>query len=385
MPTNLNFRFDPELFLVNWRAAKDPVLTALYESGAVVNDDTIRQMIANGGNFYTIPQYAPLAFAAPQNYDGNTNVSSTETGDVAQSGVVFSRMKGWLARDFIRDFNRADPMGSITGQVAKWWNKYRQSLMIGLLNAVFAINTDAAWNAHTTNIAAAAGSAAATGNFMGATSIGDAIQAACGDNKGIFGLAVMHSKVATNLANLNLLEFRKYTDAEGITRQLSIADINGLTVVVDDGVPSEIDPLTYQQTSDTAIVAGKTYYTRSGSSPNYTYTAVATPTVANLSTYYEVATFNTKYTTYLLGAGSILRADAPIEHPVEQVRDAITNGGQEQLITRVRETMHPNGFSFAPPVGMAASPADSVLTTTANWSIVADPKTIALAKIVSNG
>lgn len=343
MPTNLNFHFDPELFLLNWQAAVDPTLTALYESGAVVDDATIRQMIANGGNFYTIPQYAPLAdpaSSAPQNYDGNTNVTATETSDVAQSGVVFSRMKSWLARDFVRDFNRADPMASISGQVAKWWNKYRQSLMIGLLNAVFGITGNAAWAKHTTNLAVSSATAAVAANKMGATTVGDAIQAACGDNKGIFSLAVMHSKVAQNLANLNLLEFRKYTDAQGITRQLNIADINGLTVIVDDGVP----------------------------------------TAANAKQASE-----TDYTTYLLGNGAILRADAPIEHPVEQIRDAITNGGQEQLITRVRETMHPNGFSFTPPANMAASPADAVLTAAANWSIVADPKTIAMARIITNG
>lgn len=43
----------------------------------------------------------------------------------------------------------------------------------------------------------------------------------------------------------------------------------------------------YELTEDTDIVSGKTYYTRSGTSPNYTYTAVASPVKASLSTYYE--------------------------------------------------------------------------------------------------
>ena len=43
----------------------------------------------------------------------------------------------------------------------------------------------------------------------------------------------------------------------------------------------------YTLTADTDIVPGKTYYTRSGSDPNFTYTEVATPVKANLSTYYE--------------------------------------------------------------------------------------------------
>lgn len=44
---------------------------------------------------------------------------------------------------------------------------------------------------------------------------------------------------------------------------------------------------TYAITTDTALVTGKTYYTRSGTSPNYTYTKVTTPAVADIATYYE--------------------------------------------------------------------------------------------------
>ena len=43
----------------------------------------------------------------------------------------------------------------------------------------------------------------------------------------------------------------------------------------------------YTLTEDTGIVSGKTYYTRSGTSPNYTYTAVSTPSVSDIGTYYE--------------------------------------------------------------------------------------------------
>ena len=93
-----------------------------------------------------------------------------------------------------------------------------------------------------------------------------------------------------------------------------------------------------------------------------------------------------EYTTYLLGTGAIQRADAPVTNPVETSRDALTDGGTNYLITRIRETMHPNGFSFKKPgSGYTASPTDTQLSTAANWSVVADPKTIALARLVSNG
>lgn len=52
---------------------------------------------------------------------------------------------------------------------------------------------------------------------------------------------------------------------------------------------------TYKQTSDSSVQAGKTYYTRTGTSPNYVYTPVAVPTTADIATYYEVDTSTTTY------------------------------------------------------------------------------------------
>lgn len=47
---------------------------------------------------------------------------------------------------------------------------------------------------------------------------------------------------------------------------------------------------TYKDSPDTALVAGKTYYTRSGDSAPYTYTEVAEPALADIATYYEIDT-----------------------------------------------------------------------------------------------
>lgn len=44
---------------------------------------------------------------------------------------------------------------------------------------------------------------------------------------------------------------------------------------------------TYIKTADTAIVAGKTYYTRSGSAEPYTYTPVTNPVLSDIGKYYE--------------------------------------------------------------------------------------------------
>ena len=67
-------------------------------------------------------------------------------------------------------------------------------------------------------------------------------------------------------------------------------------------------------------------------------------------------------------------------------RDALVNGGEDYLITRMRETLHPNGFSFVlPSSSYTHSPTDAQLAAAANWRLVGDPKGIAMARIITNG
>ena len=61
----------------------------------------------------------------------------------------------------------------------------------------------------------------------------------------------------------------------------------------DDGFGYQKRAAVYELTSDTEVDSAKTYYTRSGSGTSaspYVYTEVASPTKANLGTYYEMTT-----------------------------------------------------------------------------------------------
>lgn len=342
MATYLGYPFDPELFNYNWANAKDPTLTAMFESGAVAANSELAGLIANGSDFYTLPFYKVIG-GTPENYDGKTDITISDPGASAQSGIVYGRAHGWKEQDFIVDYNSgADPMQQVVSQVAKYWQKQRQGIMLKILNAVFSVSASGdfeGWANHTTDISSTS-TTVGEANKMGATTIGDAIQKAVGDNQDAFQLVFMHSKVATNLAGLKLLDYLKYTDANGIERPLRIGTVNGMTVVVDDGCPS---------------------------------TAASSSAAAT-------------YTTYVLGLGALQYAQAPVKNASEIHRESLAGGGYDALITRVRETIHPNGFSFTKPSsGYTASPTDAQISSAANWSIVADPKTIALAKIVTNG
>ena len=149
--------------------------------------------------------------------------------------------------------------------------------------------------------------------------LNDLATLACGDHKDQFGLAIMHSNVAKTLENKQLLEYWKYTDANGIQRPMNIASANGYTVIVDDGVPCT---------------------TVGGAGDNKALK---------------------KYTTYLFGRWRDPYRKRPLwMFRWKSNRDAKKNGGQDELITRMRETIHPNGFSFAvPKSGWTESPTDA--------------------------
>mgnify|MGYP004727280689 CR=1 FL=1 len=346
--TYLGLPFDEELFFNEWQNEPDTYKTAMMDSGAVVYDADIAAKIAGGSSLYTVPFYNTLPNTEPVNYDGKTDIVSEETGGDALTGIVYGRAKGWSARDFIPDFHKADPMGSIISQVARYWDKYHEKTVLAIIEALFGCTpTDSAiataWALHKTDLSAASGTVSAA-NKLSDASIADAAVKACGDNaNGMFSLAFMHSTVANNLAKLNLLEYRKYTDINGIERQLPIADINGYTVITDDALVDN-----------------------TGSAP--------------------------KYTTYLLGSGAIRTADAPVKKPVEADRKPEKNGGEDLLYTRLRKTFHSNGFTWTGANTNTTgkdlntiSPTLKGLSDVSNYDLKFDPKAIALAKVVSNG
>lgn len=338
--TYLNYPFDEELFINAWYQEPDLVRTALIDSGVLVNDELIASRVATGSNSYSIPFYNDIG-GTPVNLDGATDLTASETTGDSQEGIVYGRGLGWTARDFVGTLSGNNPMGNIVSRVARFWHKNDNRVLVGILGALFGITGNDKWTKHTVDMS----SSTATPAKIEATSINDAITDALGDNKGAFKVAIMHSTVARTLENLQILEYFKQNDANGIQRPTGLGMVNGLTVIIDDGVPA------------TAV---------GGSGANKDLI---------------------QYTTYLLGTGVIRFAPARLESPAAEVsRDPAKNGGQETLWTRQRQTFHPNGFSFVKPnSGFTESPTDAQLFAKANWKLVHDPKSIPLARLITNG
>lgn len=337
--STLKFHYDEELFNNVWTSENDPTSLVLLESGAMVEDSMIANMISGGSNYFTLPFYKDLE-GNEVNYDGATDIPDDDTEDGVQSGVIYGRAKGWRETEFVKDFTGADPMRNILNRVQKWKSKKVQKRLIGILDAILGVTGTgdfADWANHKTDITTAT-TTVTDANKISLTSLRDAAVKANGDAADDYSLAIMHSVVANRLSQFNVLEFFKMNDARGQELDVKVGRSGNMMVLICDEVTHSTNETSKQ----------------------------------------------VEYTTYLLGNGVLGHANAPVETPSEINRNPSKNGGTNYLYTRYRETIHPYGFSFG-MTNLPISPTDAQLTSSDNWSIVYNPKNIYIASIKSNG
>ncbi len=421
----------------------------LAKSGAIGANEEARNSLANQtGSLYTrIPYFGRISPETSQNNDGATNITSSNTTTYDQGFITASRMDSWTERSFSKNITAGtDFMANVGNQIADYKMAVRQNMILAMLRGIFAMNTVgtsvAAKSAsefitkHTYDITANAGDS----GCIGAATLNSAMQQACGDNKDIFSLAIMHSVVATHLENLKLLDYMKYTDKDGVTRDLKLGTWNGRTVLIDDDMPTALKysgagvyTVTIGGTlasGDKITVAGETVTLNSTSAASTSAAATAVVTALGTMDEYTVSrtdaviTFTeksgyygtgapevsitstagtvtaatttepasyTEYTTYVLGEGAVTLDDIGDSHPYEMSRDPKTNGGQDTLFVRDRFICGAEGLSFEKPSTLTASASNTDLSTGTNWNVINDGvtaishKAIPILRILSRG
>ncbi len=354
--------FNPEAFKYIMDRIPRTRLNEIRKSKVLVGNPDIRAVLGTqNGTGYARVAVRGLLDGEAVNYDGQTDITATSTKTFEQGVVVIGRAKAWVEKDFSFDITGGvDFMNNVAQQVADYWQDIDQDTILAVLKGVFSMTGGKSGEfvtKHTYSV---------NGNLEAST-LNSATAQACGDHKKKFAMIFMHSVPATNLENLNLLTALKYTDKDGVTRDLTLYTWNGKLVIVDDGMPVEAVAATYKLTSDTALATGKTYYTKSGTK----YNAVASPSVDNIATYYEVdVPAGEEYTSYVLGEGSINFEDLGAKVPYEMSRDPAKNGGQDTLYTRQRKVFAPKGISYEKTSQTTLSPTDAELSDGANWALV---------------
>ena len=220
-----------------------------------------------------------------------------------------------------------------------------------------------------------------------------ALQKASGDKKKAYRVAFMNSLVATNLENLNLLNFLKYTDSNGIERDLTIATYNGKLVVVDDEMPSAHGYDAATQSTPGALKVVSSGATEGQINIAEVKKASFYPAAVKENDYVVAAT---KYTTYVLGEKFFDYDNVGVKVPNEMARDPKTNGGVDTLYTRQRKLFVPKWISFTKAVMQTNSPTPAELADGRNWEVVnngksdgqkvyVNHKAIPLVQIISRG
>lgn len=176
-----------------------------------------------GGN-YIVESIKGDLTGKVQNYDGATNFEYDSRDTFEQGKPIVGRMKGWTEKDFSRDITGEDftPMAE---EVKEYFEGVDFDDLIAIIKGIFAMNNTAFVNKHTYEVKA-----------VSETTLAEAIVKAGGDKSNKYKIAFMNSIDALELVKLHVMEYLKYTDANGVTRTLQIAELNGLTIVVDDEI-----------------------------------------------------------------------------------------------------------------------------------------------------
>ncbi len=348
--------FNPQAFKYTVDRVPNTKTNEMKKSKALAPNADIRAAFSSqSGTAYARIAMKGLADGEAVNYDGQTDITASRTKTFEQGVVVVGRAKAWVEADFSYDITGGeDFMDNISQQVAEYKDGLDQGTLLKVLEGIFAMtgakNLEFV-NSHTSDITDVGE------GVITPTTLNSATNKACGANKKKFTLVFMHSDVATNLENLNLLEHLKYTDADGITRDLDLGTWNGKLVVIDDDMPTEEVP-------ESATDAGDGY---------------------------------TKYTTYVLGDGAISHEDIGAKVPYEMHRDPKVNGGEDTLYMRQRKVFAPKGVSYEKTSQASLSPTNAELANGANWSLVhsgestasqrsyINHKAIPIARIISRG
>lgn len=347
--------FNGEAFGKYTRTIPETTKTELLKSGAIKQNSEIYNLFQGQVNSY----YGRLPFfgligGTPVNYDGKTDITSSSMDTFDRGVLAYGRAMSWTEKDFSHDITSGvEFMDEVGNQVVRFWDKIDQKTLMSVLEGLFGMSTPAQNKAFVDTHTLDVSKNVSTKGRVAEDTLNNAIQQACGDNKGAFSLVIMHSQVATNLENLNLMKRWTQTDKDGITRELAFGNWSGKMVLVDDTMPTK--SVAKHGSGDTEIPAG------------------------------------VEYTTYVLGKGAIEFGNLPVLHEFEMDRNPSKNGGEDTLYSRKRHYLGVNGFSYEKKAQNDLSPTDEDLKNPTNWTLInngtnwIDHKAIPLARIISRG
>lgn len=325
--TTLSDVIVPELFNP-YVVKKSMELTALYQSGIIVNNAKFDELASEAAPVHHMPFFQDLTGESEDVIEG-ADLTAKKIASNEDVSTTIRKANMWSATDLSAALSGADPMAAIGDLVAGYWARENQRILIKILSGVFGTydanpnpDSDGSHDYKTplkdhildiTNMTNAAAK-------ISASSFIDACQL-LGDAQGQLTAVAMHSATKAYLKKQNLIQ------TERDSNSVEFDTYQGRKVVVDDGCPS---------------IGGV-------------------------------------YTTYLFGQGAVALGNGNPNgfKATELDRDKKKGSGVDYLINRKTFIMHPRGIAWQNLVREhIETPSEAELANAKNWKRVYEPKQI---------
>lgn len=314
--------------------------SAFVQSGVIIEDAFLNEFLAGQGQVANLPFYNDLD-------DGEASVGSDDdfgADDLVPANITTgeqivvrnNRNRAWSASDLVSSLIGNDPMAVIASRVSDYWTRQLQLRLIASTQGVVADNelNDAADMVHNISTQSTITSA----NLFNAEGVIDAVQTMGDQGEQSLAAIAMNSVPYARAKKNNLIDF--IPDSVN-SAAATVPFYNGLRVIVDDGLLAD--------TSDT----------------------------------------NDTYDTYLYGLGAFRRGQGSQRVPTEVERQALAGrgSGQEYLVSRMQDVLHPWGTAFIDQAGLTdpGGPTNAELAVAGSWDRRVDRKLVPLAVLRSNG
>lgn len=295
-------------------------LSELIQSGIAEHDAEFDALASGPNTLIHMPFWNDLTGEVEiMDDDGDTVPGKLTTGQDIARKLAF--VKSFGANALAGHLAGDDPMKVIADRFGEYWNRQYQSILISILDGVFASTT---MEGKVHDITAELGEKAVltSSGFLDA-------QQLMGDAKELITGVMMHSEVENHLVKQD--EIETVRDSEG---NVVMKVYKGKRVIVDDAMA--YDPVTK---------AGE---------------------------------------MYLFGKNAIAWGNGsdPKIQETEVVRKGLSLAGEDILVNRKLSILHPRGIKFTETAVVGKFPTLDELETATNWAMVYEPKAIRIVKFL---
>lgn len=213
----------PELFAA-YIVKMTKELSVLVQSGIATSNVELDRLVTQGGKLINMPFWKPITGDDEVLNDSNplTPANISAGADVA---ALLIRGKAWSTNELAGALAGSSPMEAISKQLAGWWSRKEQAILISILNGIFGGTLS---TSHVKDISAGTGEAA----VISGNAILDTKQL-LGDAADQLTAIAMHSAVFTTLQKQNLIQYIPTSKGE-----VMFPSYLGYRVLVDDGCPN---------------------------------------------------------------------------------------------------------------------------------------------------